>query len=46
MAMLEPRGAEISMGGYFYNLAVATVGNMIGAIVFLALPYYLIFRKK
>lgn len=46
VALLNPCGASVSAGGWFYNLAVSTLGNMIGAIVFVALPYYFISRQR
>lgn len=46
VALLDPCGVTLTVGGWFYNLAVATLGNMIGAIVFVALPYYFISRRK
>ena len=46
IGLLNPAGAVVSVGGYFYNLAIVTLGNMVGGIVFMALPYYLIGRKK
>ncbi|MCD1147696.1 formate/nitrite transporter family protein [Peptoniphilus sp. KCTC 25270] len=38
--------SSISLYGYFYNIFGATIGNMIGGVVFVALPYYLMGRKK
>ena len=35
----------ISAGAYFYNISIATLGNMVGGILFVALPYHLITRK-
>ncbi len=46
VALLDPCGVTLTVGGWFYNLSVATLGNMIGAIVFVALPYYFISRRK
>lgn len=44
--LLDPNGvAGLSIGGYVYNLAVVTVGNMIGGIVLVAWPYYMIQKK-
>lgn len=37
---------SIGFDGYFYNLAVVTLGNMIGGICLVALPYSMIGRKK
>ena len=41
VGMLRPCGEAITIGGLFYNLGVVTLGNMIGAIVLVALPYYI-----
>lgn len=46
IGLLEPAGQAVSIGGYFYNLAVVTVGNMIGGIVFVALPYFAASRRS
>lgn len=39
-------GSAISIGQYFYNLVFVTLGNMIGGIIFVAVPYYFIAKKK
>lgn len=39
-------GAAMTIGGFCYNLALVTLGNMVGGIVFVALPYYLISKEK
>ncbi|MDL2238338.1 formate/nitrite transporter family protein [Christensenellaceae bacterium OttesenSCG-928-K19] len=44
--MLSPAGAAVSMGGYFYNILLSTLGNMAGGIVIVALPYFIISRKR
>lgn len=36
----------ITIGQYCYSVLVATVGNMIGGAVFVALPYHLISKEK
>lgn len=47
LALINNGGNEaISFGGYCFNLAVVTAGNMIGAIVLVAIPYYISSRKK
>ncbi|PRR82209.1 formate/nitrite transporter family protein [Clostridium vincentii] len=46
LALLEPHSAAVSISGYAYNLSIVTVGNIIGGIVFIAIPYYLISKKK
>jgi len=41
------QGAEaLSVGGYFYNLALSTLGNIIGGALFVAIPYYIISKDK
>ena len=47
LSLINNGGNEaISVGGYFSNLLVVTLGNMIGAIVLVALPYYMSAREK
>ena len=46
ISLLSPMSATVSIVGFLYNLAVVTLGNMIGGIVFVALPYYMISKKK
>lgn len=46
LGLLNPNGAAVSIGGFFYNLAIVTLGNMVGGILFVAVPYYLISRNK
>lgn len=36
----------ITVGQYIYSLALATVGNIIGGAVFVAVPYHLIAKEK
>ena len=38
--------SQVSWSGYFYNILVVSLGNMIGGIGLLALPYYLISSKE
>ena len=46
IGLLNPAQYDISIGGYAYNLAVVTIGNMVGGILFLAVPYFLIAKEK
>ena len=46
ISLLSPMSATVSIVGFLYNLAVVTLDNMIGGIVFVALPYYMISNKK
>ena len=41
----QASGATVSLSGWIYNIALSTVGNMIGGIVFVALPYSIISKK-
>lgn len=46
VGLLKPMGAAVSLGGYFYNLSIVTLGNIVGAILFLTIPYYTISKEK
>ncbi|HEX3075258.1 MAG TPA: formate/nitrite transporter family protein [Lachnospiraceae bacterium] len=46
ISLFAPLQADISMVGYLYNILSVTLGNMVGGILFLAIPYFLIARKK
>ncbi|WP_294132722.1 formate/nitrite transporter family protein [uncultured Clostridium sp.] len=46
IGLLSPGTAAVSIAGYIYNIGVVTLGNMIGGIFFVAIPYYLISRKN
>ncbi len=46
IGLLNPAGAAVSLSGYAYNLGVVTLGNMVGGILFVAVPYYLIASGK
>ena len=45
IGLLAPNGADVSVVGYIYNIGVVTLGNMIGGILFMAVPYYIISKK-
>ena len=38
-ALINPAGQAVTIGGWFYNLILVTLGNMVGGIVFVAIPY-------
>lgn len=38
--------SDITLVGYLYNIFIVTFGNMVGAIIFLAIPYKIISMKK
>lgn len=46
VALLAPFDAAVSVGGYFYNILVVTFGNMVGGVLFIALPYYMISKRE
>ena len=46
IGLMNPMGKAITMGGFFYNLGIVTLGNMVGGILFIAVPYYVISRDK
>lgn len=41
VALLDPAGQAVPLVGYFYNLITVTLGNMVGGICFVAVPYFL-----
>lgn len=45
-ALLSPLGSELTVGMYVYNLSIVTIGNMVGGILFLAVPYFIISKNK
>ena len=45
IALINPMDQAITIGGYFYNLILVTIGNIIGGVLFVALPYYAASRK-
>ncbi|MBU3132264.1 formate/nitrite transporter family protein [Clostridium gasigenes] len=42
--MIDP--AQVTLAGYAYNIIVVSIGNFIGGVVFVALPYYYITKDK
>lgn len=42
---MNPMGFDVTWAGYAYNLIVVTLGNMIGGILFIGLPYAYIAGK-
>ncbi|MDO4544656.1 MAG: formate/nitrite transporter family protein [Bacillota bacterium] len=46
VSLFAPGEAAISFAGYFYNIGVVTLGNIVGGVVCVALPYYLVSRTK
>ncbi|MCR4611196.1 MAG: formate/nitrite transporter family protein [Lachnospiraceae bacterium] len=46
IGLFRPCGVDLTVGGLFYNLLIVTLGNMIGAICLVAVPYFIGQRKK
>lgn len=46
VGLLKPMGEAITIGGYLYNILTVTIGNMIGGIFFVALPYFWTSKRK
>lgn len=46
VSLLSPCGVEVSFGGWAYNLALVTLGNLAGGVLFVAVPYYVISKKR
>ena len=46
IGLMNPHDAAVNFGGFFYNLGIVTLGNMIGGILLVAVPYYLISKDK
>lgn len=42
IGLLVPHGDKVTLGGYFYNIGIVTLGNLAGAVVVLALTYWYI----
>ena len=45
IGLLNAGSEAVSFSGYAYNIALSTLGNIIGGMFFVALPYYLISKK-
>ncbi len=45
VALLTPAETAVTLGGWFYNLFFVTLGNMVGGIVFVSLPYFIAARE-
>ena len=46
ISLLAPFDSAISFSGYMYNILTVSLGNMAGGILFVAVPYYMISKKK
>ncbi len=46
IGVLEPLETGIELSGYFYNILVVSAGNVIGAFMFLVIPYVIISKER
>ena len=46
MGLMLPHGANVSIMGYIHNIGWVSLGNFVGGILFVGIPYYLISMKK
>lgn len=46
IGLLSPGSAAVSVSGYAYNILIVSLGNMVGGILFVAIPYFIIARKN
>lgn len=46
IGLFAPSNLALSLGGYFWNISIVILGNMVGGIIFVALPYYLVSKEK
>lgn len=46
VGLLNPADQLLTVGGYARNLCFVTLGNMVGGVVFVALPYHFIAKEK
>ena len=45
LGLLNHAGTAVSVGGYLYNLFMVTLGNIVGAVLFLSIPYGIAAKK-
>ena len=45
-ALMQPVHEAVSIGGFIYNLAVVTLGNIVGGALFVAVPYHIAGRRE
>ena len=47
LALINNGGNEaVTVGGYLYNLGLVSLGNMIGGVLFVAVPYIVAAKEK
>ena len=46
MGLLLPHGADVSIMGFIHNIVWVSLGNFVGGVLFVGLPYYFITKDK
>lgn len=46
IGLLNNHSAALSFSGYFYNIFVVTLGNILGGVIFVTIPYFIIKKEK
>lgn len=46
VGLLNPNGLALSLSGYFWNIFVVVLGNIVGGVLFVAFPYFMIAKEK
>ena len=47
LALINNGGNEaVTVGGYWYNLGLVSLGNMIGGVLFVAAPYIVVAKEN
>lgn len=46
IGLFIPHPATVSLQGYIYNIGIVSLGNIVGGVIILALPYFLIAKDK
>ena len=46
MGLMLPHGVDVNIMGYIHNIGWVSLGNFVGGILFVGLPYYFISMKK
>lgn len=46
IGLLNPTNLNLSLTGYFWNIFIVILGNMVGGILFVSFPYFMIAKEK
>lgn len=45
VGLLNGAGADVSIAGYIYNIAIVSIGNLLGSVLVVAIPYHIISKE-